>query len=77
MSRTNKGDITEPSLGEREKLLSEIEKDERDDDVEDLFEEAKEMYADSTDSFTAMKLDDEALRNVMRLCWEAWAREIQ
>ena len=75
MSRTKKDDIGEPSLGERARLLNEIEKDERDDDVEALFDEAKEMYADSTDSFTAMKLDDEALRNVMRLCWEEWRTE--
>ena len=63
-------------MGKKEDLAAEQARDERDDAVEALFDEAKEMYVDSVgSSFTLMMLDDEALRNVLRLAYEEWRQK--
>lgn len=74
-------DIGKPAGFDRDKarkdLISQLDRDERDEAVRELYEEARELYWQAGGSvqhgFWSEEADD-AIQAVMRLCWEHWAR---
>lgn len=74
-------DIGQPrttNLEDRKKLCNQIDRDQRDEAVRELEDEARELYWQAggsiQQSFWSAEGDD-AIRAVMRLCWERWVGE--
>lgn len=63
-------------MGKQEDLASQIDRDQRDEAVTELYDEARELYWQAGGSvqhgFWSAEGDD-AIRAVMKLCWERWA----
>lgn len=53
----------------RDDLINEIRRDERDEAVNELFDEAQELYWQAGGTFVEANNED-AIKAVMRLCWE-------
>ncbi len=63
-------------MGKQEDLARQIDRDQRDEAVLELFDEARELYWQAGGSIQPgffSEEGDDAIRAVMKLCWERWA----
>lgn len=66
------------SPSKRDDLLNQIDRDQRDEAVLELFDEARDLYwqaGGSVQSGFFSEEGDDAIRAVMKLCWERWCGE--
>lgn len=74
-------DINQPrtsNLNDRDKLCDQIDRDQRDEAVLELFDEARDLYWQAGGSIQPGFFSEEgdgAIRAVMKLCWERWCGE--
>ena len=61
---------------DRKNLVDEIDRDQRDEAVNELFDEARDLYWQAGGQFDP-QTEEDALKAVMRLCWERWAEPNQ
>lgn len=59
--------------GDRKKLIEEIDRDQREEAVNELFDEAQDIFWQAGGSSFDLQETD-AIKAVMRLCWERWAQ---
>lgn len=57
--------------GHRDDLLAQIDRDQRDEAVAEMYDEAVDIYWQASDSLTP-DIDEEGLKAVLRLAWERW-----
>lgn len=60
----------------RDDLIQQIDRDQRDEAVRELYDEARELYWQAGGSVQHgfwSEEGDSAIQAVMRLCWERWA----
>ena len=72
-------DIGTPTGGaDRSSLIKQIDRDQRDEAVRELYDEARELYWQAGGSVQHgfwSEEGDTAIQAVMRLCWERWCGE--
>jgi hypothetical protein len=62
--------VTNPNA--RVDLCAEIDRDARNEAVEELYEQAAEIYYQASESTVCCNVDEAGLKAALRLAWEAW-----
>lgn len=60
------------SEGQRTALCAEIDRDARNEAVEELYERAADIYYQAAESSVCCNVDEAGLKAALRLAWEAW-----
>lgn len=58
--------------GSREALIKEIDRDQRNEAVDELFDEARDLYWQAGGAGLTCQETDDSIKAIMRLCWERW-----